>query len=258
MNIGLDIVQIKRAKFKEIDEWIIVEVEGKSYRVKVMEDSCDQPHEVEKQIPRVSLVPSSHSNEESKVAEEDKEDEVDASEFGSETNGPFVAAEFPAQQGSEIHRASPISDEALGDVANDMNLESQSNDINSISTQGLESFVEDSMGLLSLFQEAEDKGVQSQGDKTLSQIAPMVTDPMKPINEGKEVWNEPIVFDSGNNIRASQIAGINLMVDFWPKEVNGKSRSQPIGEDLDLIESSGTSVPSYEVSGYIADTPDQE
>ncbi|KAF7119370.1 hypothetical protein RHSIM_Rhsim13G0151300 [Rhododendron simsii] len=69
-----------------------------------------------------------------------------------------------------------------------------------------------------------DKGVKSQGDETLSHIAPMVTDPMKPINEG----------------------------------VNGKNRSQPIGEDLDLIDSSGTSVPSYEVSGYVADTPDQE
>ncbi|KAF7121147.1 hypothetical protein RHSIM_Rhsim13G0074200 [Rhododendron simsii] len=99
---------------------------------------------------------------------------------------------------------------------------------------------------------------ESQGDRTLSQIAPMVTDPMKPINEGKETWNEPIVLDSRNNIRASQVAGINLMVDFRPKEVNGKNRSQAVGEDLDLIESSRTSVPSFEVSGYIADTPDQE
>ncbi|KAF7125021.1 hypothetical protein RHSIM_Rhsim12G0081100 [Rhododendron simsii] len=73
---------------------------------------------------------------------------------------------------------------------------------------------------------------------------------------GKEVWNEPIVFDSGNNIRASQFAGINLMVDFQPREVNGKNRSQPCGEDLVSIESSGTSIPSHEVSGYIADAPD--
>ncbi|KAF7127636.1 hypothetical protein RHSIM_Rhsim11G0056900 [Rhododendron simsii] len=171
------------------------------------------------------------------------------------TIGPSAAAELPAQQRSDSHRVSPISDEALRDVANDVNLESPSNDINSISTQGLESIVEDSMGLLSLFQEAEDKGVKSQGDKTLSRIAPMVTNPMKPINEGRVTWNEPIVLDSGNNIRASQVVGINIMVNFWPKEVNGKNRSQPVGEGMDLIESSGTSV-SSEVSGYIADTPD--
>ncbi|KAI8529235.1 hypothetical protein RHMOL_Rhmol12G0209400 [Rhododendron molle] len=82
-----------------------------------------------------------------------------------------------------------------------------------ISTHGLDSIVEDSMGLLSLFHEAEVTRVKSQGDKILSHIAPMVTDPKKPINEGKEVWNEPIVFNSGNNIRASQFAGNNLMVD---------------------------------------------
>ncbi|KAF7135110.1 hypothetical protein RHSIM_Rhsim08G0243500 [Rhododendron simsii] len=187
-----------------------------------------------------------------------KEDEVEASESGSETVGPSSAAELSAQQGSESHRGYPIFDEDLGDEANDVNLESQSNEINSISTQGLESVVEDSMDLLSLLEEAEDKGVKSQRDKTLSHVAPMVTVPMKLINEGKEAWNEPIVFDSGNNIRASQVAGINLMVDFRPKEVNGKNRSQPIGEDLVSIESSGTSVPSYEVSDYIADTPDQE
>ncbi|KAI8536606.1 hypothetical protein RHMOL_Rhmol10G0270700 [Rhododendron molle] len=70
--------------------------------------------------------------------------------------------------------------------------------------------------------------------------------------------NPYIVFDSGNNIRASQFAGINSMVDFRPTEVNGKNRSQSYGEDLVSIESSGTSVPSHEVSGYIADTPDQE
>ncbi|KAI8531851.1 hypothetical protein RHMOL_Rhmol11G0167900 [Rhododendron molle] len=52
--------------FKKIDEWIILEVKGKSYKVKVMEDSCDQPHEAEKQIPRASLASSSQSDEESK------------------------------------------------------------------------------------------------------------------------------------------------------------------------------------------------
>ncbi|KAI8532319.1 hypothetical protein RHMOL_Rhmol03G0059500 [Rhododendron molle] len=48
------------------------------------------------------------------------------------------------------------------------------------------------------------------------------------------------------------------MVDFRPREINGNNRSQPVGEDLVSIESSGTSVPSHEVSGFIADTPDQE
>ncbi|KAI8563187.1 hypothetical protein RHMOL_Rhmol03G0093000 [Rhododendron molle] len=49
--------------FKEIDEWIIVEVEDKSYKVKVMEDSCDQPHKAEKQIPKVSLASSVIQND---------------------------------------------------------------------------------------------------------------------------------------------------------------------------------------------------
>ncbi|KAF7142921.1 hypothetical protein RHSIM_Rhsim05G0113800 [Rhododendron simsii] len=252
------IILIATNIFKEIDEWIIVDVEGKSYKVKVMEDSCDQPHETEKQIPRVSLASSLHSNEESKAAEEDKEDEVDTSVSGSETNGPSPVAELFAQQGSEGHRDSPIFNEDLGVAAKDVNLDCQSNDINSISTHDLESIVEDSLGLLSLFQEVEDTGVKPLGDKILSHIVPMVTDPMKPINEGKEAWNDPIVFDSGNNIRASQFAGINLMVDFRPKEDNGKNRSQPFGEDLVSTESSRTSVPSHEVSSYIADTPEQE
>ncbi|KAF7143499.1 hypothetical protein RHSIM_Rhsim05G0208300 [Rhododendron simsii] len=52
--------------------------------------------------------------------------------------------------------------------------------------------------------------------------------------------------------------GINLMVDFRPKEVNGKNRSQPFGEELALVESNGTSVSPHEISGYIADTPDLE
>ncbi|KAF7142346.1 hypothetical protein RHSIM_Rhsim05G0211800 [Rhododendron simsii] len=187
-------------------------VKDKSYKVKVMEDKCDQPHEAEKQIPRVSLVSSSHSDEDSKAVEEDKEDEVDTSVSGSESNGPFPVAEVFAQQRSENHRGSPIYD--------------QSKDINSSSTHGLESIVEDSMGLTSLFQEAEDTRGKSQGDEILSHSVPMATDPMKLINEGKEVWNEPLVHDSGNNIRASQFAGINLMVDFRPKEVKADTPDQ--------------------------------
>ncbi|KAF7121325.1 hypothetical protein RHSIM_Rhsim13G0191800 [Rhododendron simsii] len=163
-----------------------------------------------------------------------------------------------AQQRSENHRGSPIYDEALGAVANVVNVESQSKDINSSSTHGLESIVEDSMGLTSLFQEAEDTRGKSQGDEILSHSVPMVTDPTKLINEGKEAWNEPLVLDSGNNIRASQFAGINLMVDFRPKEVKGKNRSQPFGDELVLVESNGTSGSPCEISGYIADTPDQE
>ncbi|KAF7154284.1 hypothetical protein RHSIM_Rhsim01G0048500 [Rhododendron simsii] len=244
--------------FKEIDEWIIVEVEGKSYKVKVMEDTCDQPHEAEKQIPRVSLISSSHSDEDSKAMEKEKEDEMDTSLSGSESDGPFPVVEVFVQQRSENHRDSPISDEALGVVANDVNVESQSKDINSSSTHGLESIVEDSMGLTSLFQEAEDTRGKSQGDEILSHSVPMLTDPTKPINEGKEAGNEPLVFDSGNNIRASQFAGINLMVDFRPKEVNGKNRSQPFGEELVLVESNRTAGSPHEISGYIADTPDQE
>ncbi|KAF7117144.1 hypothetical protein RHSIM_RhsimUnG0000500 [Rhododendron simsii] len=124
------------------------------------------------------------------------------------------------QQRSENHRDSPISDEALGVVANDVNVESQSKDINSSSTHGLESIVEDSMGLTSLFQEADHSRGKSQGNEILSHFVPMVTVPTKPINEGEEAGNEPLVFDSGNNIRASQFAGINLMVDFRPKEID--------------------------------------
>ncbi|KAF7154564.1 hypothetical protein RHSIM_Rhsim01G0234900 [Rhododendron simsii] len=71
-----------------------------------------------------------------------------------------------------------------------------------VEVEGKSYKVKDSMGLLSLVHEFEVTGVKSQGDKILSHIAPTVTDPMKPINEGKEVWDEPIVFDSGNNIRA--------------------------------------------------------
>ncbi|KAF7142276.1 hypothetical protein RHSIM_Rhsim05G0211700 [Rhododendron simsii] len=93
----------------------------------------------------------------------------------SGTNGPSPVVELLAQQGSEGHRDSPIFGEDLG-VA-----DCQSNDIKSISTLGLESIVEDSMGLLSLFQEAEDTRVKPQGDKILR---------------------------------------INSMVDFRPKEVN--------------------------------------
>ncbi|KAF7153635.1 hypothetical protein RHSIM_Rhsim01G0085700 [Rhododendron simsii] len=114
------------------------------------------------------------------------------------------------------------------------------------------------MGLTSLFQEAVDTRCKSQGDEILSHSVPMVTDPTKLINEGKEAWNEPLVFDSGNNIRASQFAEINLMVDFRPKEANGKNWSQPFGDELVLVESNGTSVSPHEISGYIADTPDQE
>ncbi|KAI8529234.1 hypothetical protein RHMOL_Rhmol12G0209300 [Rhododendron molle] len=93
--------------FKEINEGIIVEVEGKSYKVKVMKDLCNQPREVEKQIPRVSLASSSHSDEESKAQGEDKEDEVDTSVSGSETNGPSPVAELFVRQGSGIHRDFP-------------------------------------------------------------------------------------------------------------------------------------------------------
>ncbi|KAI8541954.1 hypothetical protein RHMOL_Rhmol08G0100900 [Rhododendron molle] len=78
-------------------------VSGKSYKVKVMKDSCNQPHEAEKQIPRVSLASSSHSDEKSKEEEGDKDDEVDISVFGSETNGSSLVAEQFDRHGNGIH-----------------------------------------------------------------------------------------------------------------------------------------------------------
>lgn len=54
--------------------------------------------------------------------------------------------------------------------------------------------------------------------------------------------NEPIVIGFGNNIRASQIEGINLMVDIRPREVRGKNRSPCL--DSSEFESSGTSISS--------------
>lgn len=44
------------------------------------------------------------------------------------------------------------------------------------------------------------------------------------------VLNEPIVLDSENNIRAPPIEGINLMVDFPPREVGRSNRSQSFDE----------------------------
>lgn len=98
------------------------------------------------------------------------------------------------------------------------NTEEEYIDSSSNSTQGLDSFVEDSMGLQSLFHEAHD------------------FEPMEKINAGKEVLNEPIVCDSENNIRASQIPGINLLVDFQPREVSISSSSE--------FEHSGNPTPS--------------
>ncbi|KAI8554017.1 hypothetical protein RHMOL_Rhmol05G0064500 [Rhododendron molle] len=67
-----------------------------------MEDSCDQPHEAGKQIPRVSLHSTSHLGEESKE-EEDEDDEVDTPVSESDTNGTSSVAELIVGQGSEIH-----------------------------------------------------------------------------------------------------------------------------------------------------------
>lgn len=85
--------------FKEIDEWIVVDVEGKSYNVKVMEDLCVQPYEVEKQIPKESLDASPNSDEE----EEDKDDEGDIPMPVRETNGKFSNAELNVLPESETH-----------------------------------------------------------------------------------------------------------------------------------------------------------
>lgn len=62
------------------------------------------------------------------------------------------------------------------------------------------------------------------------------------IHTRKKVLNEPIVIGSRNNIRASQIEGINLMMDIRPREVRRKNRSPCL--DSSAFESSGTSISS--------------
>ncbi|KAI8561507.1 hypothetical protein RHMOL_Rhmol04G0345400 [Rhododendron molle] len=42
---------VTTSEFKEIDEWINIEIEDKWYRVKVLEEPCDQPSVAEKLIP---------------------------------------------------------------------------------------------------------------------------------------------------------------------------------------------------------------
>ncbi|KAI8524102.1 hypothetical protein RHMOL_Rhmol13G0123400 [Rhododendron molle] len=72
--------------FDGIDEWINIEIEGKNYRVKVMEDPCDQPFEAEKQIPRDSLDSSQQEEGDSKD-DDDLDDYVSNHDTGTDMSG---------------------------------------------------------------------------------------------------------------------------------------------------------------------------
>ncbi|KAI8566146.1 hypothetical protein RHMOL_Rhmol02G0017000 [Rhododendron molle] len=83
-------VLVATSEFKEIDEWINIDIEGKSYRIKVMEEySCDQLSEAEKQMPLAHLELSKPQEEEDDDG--DGDDELDNfmanSDTGNERSG---------------------------------------------------------------------------------------------------------------------------------------------------------------------------
>lgn len=67
------------------------------------------------------------------------------------------------------------------------------------------------------------------------------------VNRGAGVLNEPIVINSGCNFRASQVEGINLLLDFCPCEVSKRTKNQTVDEcmsssEQEVMESVGNSV----------------
>lgn len=57
------------------------------------------------------------------------------------------------------------------------------------------------------------------------------------IVKGFNLLNEPLVIDSRNNLKASQIEGINLLVDLRPAERRRRIRSQMYEACLNSVES---------------------
>ncbi|KAI8555573.1 hypothetical protein RHMOL_Rhmol05G0182900 [Rhododendron molle] len=96
-------VLVATSVFDEIDEGINIQIEGKNYRVKVMEDPCDQPFEAEKQIPRDSL-DSSQQQEGGDSKDEDDDDDLDDymsnHDTGTDMNG----------EGNDVNKEAAITE----------------------------------------------------------------------------------------------------------------------------------------------------
>ncbi|KAI8527296.1 hypothetical protein RHMOL_Rhmol12G0064100 [Rhododendron molle] len=96
-------VLVATSVFDEIDEWINIQIEGKNYRVKVMEDPCDQPFKAEKQIPRDSLV-SSQQQEDGDSKDEEDDDDLDDymsnHDTGTDMNG----------EGNDVNKEATITE----------------------------------------------------------------------------------------------------------------------------------------------------
>ncbi|KAI8526061.1 hypothetical protein RHMOL_Rhmol13G0279600 [Rhododendron molle] len=94
------------------------------------------------------------------------------------------------------------------------------------SVLGLNSWVEDSTGPFLVTykgQSNENKG-QDGDDQRLEN--PVPSEQVKNDDRCIISMNEPLVIDSRNNLRASQMEGINLIVDLKPDELRKRIRNQ--------------------------------
>lgn len=220
--------------FDKIDEWINIEIAGKNYRVKVRQEPCDQPFDTEKQIPIECLhVSQQQEREESRIGEDNNElvvhvpnldtrtvkfakgamDEVENIEVVAETQWDKVDKSSQLVKQLELAANSPKSTSPVLVYAEEEVQES------------LVSLVENTfLELDGSEQDRDNRDYDSIGDKGQDNtyVRDNAIDLAADMDGHQNPAMEPTILGSQNNLRASQLEGINLMVDLRPASIRKK------------------------------------
>ncbi|KAH7863185.1 hypothetical protein Vadar_014453 [Vaccinium darrowii] len=240
--------------FDKIDEWINIEIEGKYYRVKVREEPCEQPFVTEKQIPIACLhVLQQQEREESRIGEENNELVVHvpnldmrmdkfAKDAMDEVENIEVVAETQWDKADESPQLIELELDKAAEPPKQLVLAA-----NSVSVYVEEEVQDSSISLVeNTFPELDgsehdhdNRDYDSIGDKGQDNTyeRDKAIDLAADLDGHQNPVMEPTTLGSQNNLRASQLEGINLMVDLRPASIRRRIRSQIYDECMSSQES---------------------
>lgn len=240
--------------FDKIDEWVNIEIEGKNYRVKVSEEPCDLPFVTEKHIPKACLnVSQQQDREESRIGDDNNElvvhvpildtrTDTFAKEAMDEVENIDVVAETQWDKADESPQLIETDPDKAFESPKQLELAA-----NSVSVFVEEEVQESSVSLVeNTFpeldgseQDDDNRDYDSIGDKGQDNTYERdnAIDLAADMDGHHNPVMEPITLDSQNNLRASQLEGINLMVDLRPASIRRRIRSQIYEECMSSQES---------------------